>query len=113
MLTKQEMLAGTLKDSVKGGLYENLVAGILERNGFAIRYYRNDNLEIEFIVETDDGVVPVEVKATQGRIRSLDTLLKSEDLTCGLKFTGGNVGCQGKKITLPHYMAMFLRPCGS
>ena len=113
MLTKQELLAGSLKGSVKGGLYENLIAGILERNGFAIRYYRNDNLEIEFIVETDDGIVPIEVKANQGRCKSLDTLLESGDLKCGLKFTGGNVGCLGKKITLPHYMAMFLHPCGA
>lgn len=110
MLTKQGVLSDTLKGSVKGGLYENLIAGILERNGFPIRYYKNDDKEVEFVIETEDGVVPVEVKATQGRSRSLDELLRCDDLSCGYKFTGGNVGRQGKKITLPHYMAMFLRP---
>lgn len=113
MLTKQGVLSDTLKGSVKGGLYENLIAGILERNGFPIRYYKNDDREVEFIIETEDGVVPVEVKATQGRSRSLDELLRSDDLSYGYKFTSGNVGSQAKKITLPHYMAMFLRPCGN
>ena len=108
MLAKRELLNGTLKGNVKGGLYENAVAGILERNGHAVRYYRNDDVEIEFVVETDNGVVPIEVKSTDGRSRSLDALLESETIPYGIKLTGGNVGISGKKVTLPHYMAMFL-----
>ena len=74
----------------------------------AIRYYRNDDAEVEFVLERDDGVVPVEVKAGNGRSQSLDRLLASEDIPYGVKLTGGNVGVSGKKVTLPHYMAMFL-----
>lgn len=110
MLAKRELLADTLTGSVKGGVYENLVAGILERNGFPIRYYRNDSVEIEFIVETDDGVVPIEVKSSNGASRSLDRLLENPSVPYGIKFTNGNVGVSGKKVTLPHYMSMFLRP---
>lgn len=100
----------TLKGCVKGGIYENLIAGILERNGFPVRYYRNDATEVEFIVETSDGVVPIEVKASNGSTVSFDRLLGSSDISCGIKLTGGNVGVAGKKLTLPHYMAMFLEP---
>ena len=110
MLAKRELLTDTLKGNVKGGIYENLVAGILERNGFPIRYYRNDSVEIEFIVETDDGVVPIEVKSSNGASRSLDRLLENPSVPYGIKFTNGNVGVSGKKVTLPHYMSMFLRP---
>lgn len=109
-LAKRQVLDGTLKGNVKGGLYENLVAGILERNGFPVRYYRNDETEIEFLIETDDGVVPIEVKASTGRTRSLDALLSEESIPYGYKLTDGNVGVAGKKVTLPHYMVMFLRP---
>lgn len=42
--------------------------------------------------------------------RSLDKLLAAPSIPYGCKLTGGNVGISGKKITLPHYMAMFLRP---
>ena len=108
MLAKRELLVGTLVGSVKGGIYENLVAGVLERNGHPVRYYRNDAVEVEFIIEGEDGVIPVEVKATAGRSRSLDALLGSAAVPYGVKLTGGNVGCADKKITLPHYMAMFL-----
>ncbi len=110
-LVKRELLAGTLNGSIKGGIYENLMAGILERAAFPVRYYRNGDVEIEFMVETDDGVIPVEVKADNGRTRSLDKLLAFESIPYGIKLTGGNVGASGKKRTLPHYMAMFLSPC--
>lgn len=64
--------------------------------------------EVEFLIENDDGVVPVEVKASSGRSRSLDRLLAGASVPNGIKLTGGNVGVAGKKVTLPHYMSMFL-----
>ena len=108
MLAKKGILDDSLKGSAKGGIYENLVAAILERNGHPLRYYKNNETEVEFIVEREDGVIPVEVKAGNGRSQSLDKLLRSGDIPYGIKLTGGNVGVSGKKITLPHYMAMFV-----
>ena len=110
MLAKRGILDGSLVGNVKGGLYENLVAGILERNGFPIRYYRNGDREVEFLAETDDGVVPIEVKSQNGRSHSLDALLSDDAIPYGYKLVDGNLGVSGKKITLPHYMAMFLSP---
>ena len=83
---------------------------MLQRTGFPLRYYRNDSDEVEFLIETDDGVVPVEVKARAGRSLSLDRLIAKDSIRHGIKLVGGNVGVSGKKITLPHYMAMFLLP---
>jgi len=108
MLVKRQILDGSLTGSVKGGIYENLIAGILERNGFPIRYYRNDDREVEFLVETEDGVVPIEVKAGNSATVSFDAVLKGDAVPFGYKLVGGNVGTAGKKITLPHYMAMFI-----
>ena len=110
MLAKRELLADSLKGNAKGGIYENLVAGILVRNGFPIRHYKNDDCEVEFIVETEAGVIPIEVKSSTGRTRSLDWVLAEAAIPFGIKFTGGNVGVADRRITLPHYMAMFLRP---
>lgn len=108
MLAKRELLTGRITGPVKGGVYENLIAGVLERNGHPVRYYRNDDAEIEFMIENDDGVIPIEVKASAGRSRSLDRLIERGSVPYGIKLTGGNVGVSGKKVTLPHYMAMFL-----
>ena len=87
-------------------------AGNLERNGFPLRYHSKDGgrLEMEFLIETAEGVVPVEVKAKTGATLSLDKLLADPSIPFGYNLTGGNVGVVGKKVTLPHYLAMFLRP---
>ena len=89
------------------------LSGMLERNGFPIRYFRNDDCEVEFVVETEDGVVPIEVKSSTGRTRSLDKIVADDAIPYGIKLTGGNVGVAGKRMTLPHYMAMFLQPANS
>lgn len=108
MLAKRGILEGTLKGSVKGGVYENLIAGILERNSYQIRYYRNDDREVEFIIETGDGVIPIEVKAGNSSTRSFDLLLRQSEIPFGYKLVDGNIGVINKKVTLPHYMAMFI-----
>lgn len=108
LLVKHEILQETLVGSVKGGVYENFVAAVLQRNGHKLRYYRVGENEVEFLVETSDGVVPVEVKAQTGRTLSLDKLLARPKIGFGYKLAGGNVGVRGKKVTLPHYMAMFI-----
>lgn len=111
-LVKREVLADTLKGAMKGGIYENLISGMLVRNRLPLYYHKRDKpaLEMEFVLEQNEGVVPVEIKAKTGATASLDKLLKPEDIHLGYKFAGGNVGVSGKKVTLPHYMAMFLRP---
>ena len=113
MPTKLQIIDGSLSGSLKGGIYENLIADILDRNGFPLYYHSKDGgrLEMEFVVESAHGVVPVEVKAKTGQTLSLDKLLARADVPFGYKFTGGNVGVSGKNVTLPHYMAVFLRPC--
>ena len=95
----------------KGGLYEALVADMLFKNGHETLYFRKNEqatFEIEFLMETKDGIVPVEVKASNTRSKSLDRMLEHADIPYGYKLTGGNMGRSGKKITMPLYMAMFL-----
>ena len=110
MPVKKQLLDDVLKGTVKGGLYENFHASVLRRNGIPLRYYRNGEDEIEFLHETEQGVIPLEVKAKTGRTLSLNKALERRDVPYGYKFTGGNVGVSGKKITLPHYLSMFVRP---
>ena len=107
---KRAVVLGTMAGMAKGAVYENLVAGMLTRNGHALRYWRDrrEPLEVEFLLERDGAVVPVEVKASNAATASLDRMLRREDIPAGYKLTAGNVGVAGKKVTLPHYMGMFL-----
>ena len=83
---------------------------MLERKGVPLFYYKTEDgkREVEFALERDGGIVPLEVKASNGATISLNEMLSRSDVPYGYKFVDGNVGVSGKKITLPHYMAMFL-----
>ena len=107
---KQALLTDSLSGSAKGGIYENLIADFLIKKNYPLYYFKRDDSssEVEFLIEKDCSVVPLEVKAKKGDTSSLDTLLKKEGTKYGYKLTGGNAGIAGKKRTIPHYMAMFL-----
>jgi len=58
---------------------------------------------------TRDGkIIPVEVKSKNGRTVSMNGFIKKYDPPYALKFVSGNIGIDGKKVTLPLYMAIFL-----
>lgn len=107
--TKRALLNKTLKGFAKGGIYENFIAETLIKNGYTLHYYKyGDSLEIEFIIEKDGEVIPVEVKASNAITKSLDSFVNEYSPSFCFKITGGNIGLSDKKITLPHFLAMFI-----
>lgn len=104
---KIALLSDALEGPAKGGIYESLVADILAKRGEELYYYKKEDstLEIEFILERECKLVPVEVKARKGSTRSLNELLKMDNIERGYKLTAQNTGVVEKKITLPLYMA--------
>ena len=104
---KTAILSGSLEGPAKGGIYESLIADMLAKRGEELYYYKKEDstLEIEFLLERNCRLVPVEVKAKKGATRSLNELLKMEQIEKGYKLTAQNTGVVGKKITLPLYMA--------
>ena len=107
--TKQALLNGNLKGFAKGGIYENFVAQTLAANGYTLHYYKpNDSSELEFLIEKDGEVIPVEVKAGNTATKSLDAFVKEYEPTVAIKLISGNVGFAGKKLSIPHFLAMFL-----
>ena len=107
---KIALLSDALEGPAKGGIYESLVADILAKRGEELYYYKKEDstLEIEFILERDCKLVPVEVKARKGSTRSLNELLKMDNIERGYKLTAQNTGVFEKKITLPLYMAAII-----
>lgn len=100
---KIALLSDALEGPAKGGIYESLVADILAKRGEELYYYKKEDstLEIEFILERECKLVPVEVKARKGSTRSLNELLKMDNIERGYKLTAQNTGVVEKKITLP------------
>ena len=108
--TKAAVFGGQLYGNIKGAIYENLIADFLIKKQLPLIYYVNQKgtLEIEFLLEKDSAVIPVEVKAGNTATASLNNTLKDEHIPFGYKFITGNAGRTEKKVTLPLYMAMFL-----
>ena len=107
--TKQALLNGTLKGFAKGGIYENFVAETLVKNGYTLHYYKQgDSSELEFVIEKDGEVLPIEVKAGNTPTKSLDSFISNFEPSIAFKLIGGNVGVADKKYTIPHFLAMFI-----
>ena len=98
----------------KGALYENVVGEALTKSGCGLYYYKREDstLEEDFFVRTMRSLIPIEVKATNGRAKSLKVLIgsdKYEDIQYGIKFTGGNIGFDKDIYTFPYFLAFLLK----
>lgn len=107
--TKQALLNGNLKGFAKEGIYENFVAETLVKKGYTLHYYKpNDDSELEFIIEKDGEVIPIEVKAGNTATKSLNLFMENYKPSKAIKLITGNVGEVDSKLTIPHYLAMFV-----
>lgn len=97
-----------------GGLFENIVAEAIKKSGGELYYYRREDskLEEDFFLRSRSNIVPIEVKATSGRSKSLRTLIESDhypDISFGVKVADGNVGFANGIYTIPHFCAFLLK----
>ena len=108
--TQRALLEKKLTGPAKGGIYENLVFDILMKKNKKVYYYRraNSEQEIEFLLEDEGEVVPVEVKSKNGETLSLNTFMQEYSPQKAYKLIDGNVGVRDGKVTVPLYMAMFI-----
>lgn len=111
---QEDLRANKNLDVYKGALYENIVGEALTKCGYGLYYYKKDDsrLEEDFFVRTQDSLVPVEVKATNGTAKSLRTLIQSQaypDIQWGIKFTAGNVGFSDSIYTFPYFCTFLLK----
>lgn len=109
---KQHIVENTLEGNTKGGLYECAIADALYKKGYQLYFYKNETTkrELDFIIQVDGNVVPIEVKSSNTKANSLSAIMKKESgISYAYKFADGNIGVSDEGIiTLPLYMAVFL-----
>ena len=98
----------------KGALYENVVGEALVKSGYGLYYYKKEDstLEQDFFVRTTNALIPVEVKAIDGRAKSLRNLIRNdryEDIKTGIKLTKGNIGYSDDIYTFPYFCTFLLK----
>lgn len=98
----------------KGALYENFTAEALHKQKYDLYYYKSNDArtELDFLLRIKDNIVPIEVKANRGIARSLQTIIKDNDIPLiqyGIKYSNNNIGAENKIITLPFFTLFLLR----
>ncbi len=98
----------------KGALYENMIGEALKKSGYELYYYKRDDstLEEDFFVRTATELIPVEVKASNNKSKSLRLLINSDKYRCiqyGIKFINGNIGKVDNIYTFPYFCAFLLK----
>ncbi len=107
--TKLAVLNNTIKGNARGGIYENVISECLTKRGYTLYYFKPDSKhEIAFLIEKNGGIVPIEVKAGNNPTASLTSFIRDFSPSLAYKLIGGRNGQADIRITLPHYMVMFL-----
>jgi predicted AAA+ superfamily ATPase len=96
-----------------GALYENVVAQELKAHGFKLYYYNSKKFgELDFIVEYNGKVLPIEVKSGKEyqRHSALANVLEVTNYTIEEAFVFSNYNVETKEniVYYPIYMLMFL-----
>jgi predicted AAA+ superfamily ATPase len=107
---KQAIVEGTLSGNNKSGLYESFIADALFKSGHTMHFLRDETTKckIDFLVQRQGRVIPVEVKAGRATSTSLKSLVRSDasiDVAYKVDDTNVSVSEDGV-VTIPHYMAM-------
>lgn len=110
--TRSDVRTGKNLGIFKGGLYENIAAEALAKIGYPLYYFKKEDstLEEEFLVRSGVDIVPIEIKSNDGRAKSLNTLVTSDEyqnIRYGIKFADKNIGHANNIYTFP-YFCLFL-----
>lgn len=98
----------------KGALYENMIAEALVKQGYRLFYYKRDDstLEEDFFIRSARSLIPIEVKAKDGRAKSMKTLISSDhypDIHYGIKLSKNNIGHEDRIYTFPYFCSFLLK----
>ena len=109
--TRADVLQGKL-GGYKGAIFEGIMADFLHKKGQGLYYFHKDSgLELDFLVRQKGECVPLEVKATTSKAKSMKNAIDNKPvyhLNQGIKFGDYNVGRDGAILTVPSYMGFFL-----
>lgn len=107
--SQSDILSGNL-GIYKGAVYENIIADIFAKSGKQLFYFEyNSQLEIDFFIRYNNKATAVEVKSSENtKSKSLASVLNNRGVEQGIRLSSKNIGENGKILSLPLYMAMFL-----
>lgn len=95
----------------KGDIAENYVANQLIFNNVALYYWATaSNSEIDFIIYNEDGIIPIEVKASDNtQSKSLNAYVKKYNPKYSIRVSGKNFGFENGIKSVPLYATYLIK----
>ena len=94
-----------------GTIAENYVANELKSNGFDLYYYSLSRiLEIDFLIESNEGVIPIEVKASDNvKSKSLNYYMEKYKAKYAIRISTKNFGFDNNLKSVPLYATFAIK----
>lgn len=99
------------ENTLSGIFFENFVAGELIAKEHKLFYWRGKaSAELEFIIESDNKLYPIDVKKGRGTLNSLEKFANHNKFECAIKVSKNNYGynAEQKLLTVPFYFFPFV-----
>lgn len=89
----------------KGVITENYVANELQANGISLYYWdQNQVAEIDFLIDVNQGVIPIEVKANENKkSKSLNYFIEKNKTKLAIRISANNFGFENNIKSVPLY----------
>ena len=99
------------ENTLSGIFFENFVANELIAKGHKLFYWRGkSSAELEFIIESNNKLYPIDVKKGRGTLNSLEKFSNHNKYEYAIKVSSNNYGynCEKRLLTVPFYYIPFL-----
>ncbi len=99
------------ENTLSGIFFENFVAGELIARGLELFYWKGkSSAELEFIIESENKLYPIDVKKGRGTLNSLEKFANHNSFEYAIKVSKNNYGfhAEQKLLTVPFYFFPFL-----
>ncbi|MCM1188698.1 MAG: ATP-binding protein [bacterium] len=103
-------LSSERENTLSGIFFENFVANELVAKDLKLFYWRGKaSAELEFIVESNNRLYPIDVKKGRGTLNSLGKFSNHNKFEVAIKVSGNNYGyhAEQKLLTIPFYFIPF------
>ena len=104
-------LSSERENTLSGIFYENFVANELIAKGHELFYWKGkSSSELEFIIESDNKLYPIDVKKARGSLNSLEKFKDHNKFEYAIKISKNNYGYnpEQKLLTIPFYFVPFI-----
>ena len=112
--SSKDLRASKNFNTYKGGIYENVVADMLKKAGYDLYFFKSEDAtqEVEFFVRDANNLIPIDVKANNGKMKSVKSFIEDEkisDINFGIKLAEKNVGFANNIYTFPYFLTFLLK----